>query len=270
MAELDPLKEDFSVYNGEGTVLRKAQLRMLDILIEVDKICKEHNIPYWIDYGTLLGAIRHGGFIPWDDDLDISVLKKDYFRLAEILERELPKDLAFQDWRNERKLTMKGGKVRDLRSYYDDGLTKRGEMKLQGIFIDIFPVEQIPSFKIKQKVDFFYGRAFRRLRGLNDSKREYIIALLMWPFANVLVLFSRFLALFMGKDLLANIHGGLNLPVSHREKDIFPLKEVTFEGMTFSGPNDPDTFLRGIYGNYMWVPPKQKRMTHASLIEFLD
>ena len=69
------MEEDFSKYNGEGTMLRKAQLRMLDILVEVDKVCKRHNIPYWVDYGTLLGAVRHGGFIPWDDDLDISMME---------------------------------------------------------------------------------------------------------------------------------------------------------------------------------------------------
>ena len=82
--------EDFSKYNGEGTMLRKAQLRMLDILIAVDKICRKHNIPYWLDYGTLLGAVRHGGFIPWDDDLDISMMKEDYDRFLTIASKELP------------------------------------------------------------------------------------------------------------------------------------------------------------------------------------
>ena len=73
--------EDFSVYNGENTELRKAQMRMLEILVHVSAICDTHAISYWIDYGTLLGAVRHKGFIPWDDDLDISVLKKDYKKL---------------------------------------------------------------------------------------------------------------------------------------------------------------------------------------------
>ena len=102
--------EDFSVYNGENTILRKAQLRMLEILVQVSSICDKHAIPYWIDYGTLLGAVRHNGFIPWDDDLDISILKKDYTKLSKVLQKELPLNLVFQNWKNEKKLNKNGEK----------------------------------------------------------------------------------------------------------------------------------------------------------------
>ena len=93
--------EDFAKYNGEGTPLRKAQLCMLNILIEIDRICRKHDIPYWLDSGTLLGAVRHGGFIPWDDDVDIAIMRSDYPRLKEYLTEELPKDLILQDSINE-------------------------------------------------------------------------------------------------------------------------------------------------------------------------
>ena len=79
------IQEDLSKYNPEGSILRRAQLRELEILIEVDKICRKHNIEYFLDWGTLLGAVRHGGFIPWDDDIDISVRRKDYSRLCKVL-----------------------------------------------------------------------------------------------------------------------------------------------------------------------------------------
>jgi lipopolysaccharide cholinephosphotransferase len=262
--------EDFSVYNGENTELRKAQMRMLEILVHVSAICDKHAISYWIDYGTLLGAVRHKGFIPWDDDLDISVLKKDYKKLSILLKQELPQHLAFQDWKNEKKLTVKAAKIRDKKSYYDDGLTKRGEMKYQGIFIDVFPVEFIASFKIKRCIDFFYGRSFRRLRGLNSSKSEYLLACLIWPFAVCMAFGFRLFSLASQAKTLANIHGGLNLPVYHKERDIFPLKKISLEGKEFSCPNDCDTFLRSIYGDYMKIPPKEKRQVHANSIEFLD
>ena len=89
--------EEFSKYNGEGTPLRMAQLRMLAILVEVDKICRKHNITYWLDYGTLLGAVRHKGFIPWDDDVDICVMRKDYDKLRKYLQQELPEQFVFTD-----------------------------------------------------------------------------------------------------------------------------------------------------------------------------
>ena len=90
--------EDLSRYNPEGSTLRKAQLRMLDILVAIDKICRENNIKYWIDYGTLLGAVRHKGFIPWDDDIDICVLDEDYPKVREAMIRELPNNFVFQEY----------------------------------------------------------------------------------------------------------------------------------------------------------------------------
>ena len=77
-------------FNPDGSLLRRQQLRMLDILLEVDKICKKHDIRYWLSSGTLIGAMRHDGFIPWDDDLDIEMLRSDYVRLMKVLPSELP------------------------------------------------------------------------------------------------------------------------------------------------------------------------------------
>ena len=72
-------------YNPEGSTLRKAQLRMAEMLKYIDKICHEHSITYWMDFGTLLGAVRHGGFIPWDDDTDICMPIEDYERFKRLL-----------------------------------------------------------------------------------------------------------------------------------------------------------------------------------------
>ena len=83
-------------FNPEGSLLRRQQMRMLEILLEVDKICKKHDIPYWLSSGTLIGAMRHDGFIPWDDDLDIEMLRKDYVRLMAVLPKELPSWLALR------------------------------------------------------------------------------------------------------------------------------------------------------------------------------
>lgn len=72
-------------YNPDGSNLRKAQLRMFDMLVAFDKICKEHNLRYWLAAGTLIGAARHGGFIPWDDDLDVNMPREDANKLKDMM-----------------------------------------------------------------------------------------------------------------------------------------------------------------------------------------
>lgn len=243
---------------------------MLDILVIVDEICKKHNIPYWLDYGTLLGAVRHGGFIPWDDDLDVSVMHQDFKRLEEIFARELPEKLAYQDWKNEKKLTLKCAKIRDKNSFFDDGLAEKGGAKYQGIYIDIFPLKQIPSVWIKKKVDFLYGRCFRRLKGVKTGSSDTFMAYLLWPIALFGAFVSNTLGMIKSRALVSNIFGGLNIQVFHPLEDIFPLTEIEFEGKHFPVPKNYDAYLTRIYNNYMEIPAKDKRQIHANGIEFFD
>lgn len=100
--------------------LRTCQLKQLGILEEIDRICRKHNISYWLDGGSLLGAVRHGGFIPWDDDIDIAMPQDDARRFAEVAPKELPSTLRLQtpDTENTREPIMK---VRDLNSFYVEG-----------------------------------------------------------------------------------------------------------------------------------------------------
>ena len=83
-------------FNPDGSLLRRQQLRMLELLEAVDLVCKKYDIPYWLSSGTLIGAVRHQGFIPWDDDLDIEMLREDYLRLMKVLPEELPDKFVLQ------------------------------------------------------------------------------------------------------------------------------------------------------------------------------
>lgn len=103
-------------YNPEGSDLRRMQMKMLDILTEVDKICKKHDIPYWLAGGTLLGAVRHGGFIPWDDDLDIELMREDYLKLIPLLRKELPEKFVVQTNKTDKNYFLTFAKVRDTQS----------------------------------------------------------------------------------------------------------------------------------------------------------
>jgi len=263
------MNEDFSKYNGEGTVLRRAQMRMLEILIEVDKICQKHNIRYWLDYGTLLGAVRHGGFIPWDDDLDISMLRKDYDKLRTILPEELPKQFVFEDWKNNRDFNMKHAKVRDKNSYYEVPYWQNKNC-LHGIFIDIFPKEKVISNRWRKKIDFFYGRAFRRIRGFNESRKELYLSYLMWIPCICLASICQFFSNIFSKDSLAHPYGGITLYHKCKNSTIFPLKEILFEGRFFPVPCDAHLYLTWQYGDYMQIPPEEKRATHATKIEIYN
>ena len=130
----EQLKESLKKrFNPEGSVLRQHQLRMLELLKVIDCICKKHDIPYWLSSGTLIGAARHKGFIPWDDDLDIEMMREDYLRLIKILPEELPDNLALQTHETDPNYIFIFGKLRD--TDYDRNFT------YQGIYIDIFPME---------------------------------------------------------------------------------------------------------------------------------
>ena len=255
------MEEDFSKYNGEGTTLRKAQLKMLDILVEVDKICRKHNIPYWLDSGTLLGAVRHGGFIPWDDDMDIAMLKKDYLKLRKFLLLELPPDMVFLDWKNERYFGHVFGRVIDKNSYLIRPV-RTFQIQENGIFFDIFPLEQVAFFRLKKIIDYFYGRFYRRLHGFGNSKFEYAISLIFYPLALSMTWFAKFLALFFGKNKLTHSFGGCRVVKPRYKSDIFPLSKLNFENKEFFVPGNYHSYLTLLYGDYMKMPPVEKRASH--------
>lgn len=123
---------------NEDKNIAAAQKVMLDILIEVHKICVKHNITYWLEAGTLLGAVRHKGFIPWDDDIDISMPREDYEKFLEIAQRELPSDLFLQTNKTDPEYSREITKVRKLNTLLIETGETGNENYCHGIFIDIF------------------------------------------------------------------------------------------------------------------------------------
>lgn len=259
-------QEDFSKYNGEGTSLRQAQLRMLHILIEVDKICRKHNITYWIHAGTLLGAVRHRGFIPWDDDLDISIHKKDVKKLKKSLTEELPNDLIFQDSKNDFNHPFLFPRVRDKFSHYDADLPYK--VKYDGIFIDILPVEEIPSFKIKKCVDYVYGHSYRSLHNQSKSIPDLLLSLLCYFPSVLLANMLRIIPIICHVKKLGHIYGWPSVNLIDK-RDVYPVKEIEFEGCKFYAPNNPDNVLKAFYGDYMLFPAEDNRIIRATKIEFV-
>ena len=259
-------KENFSIYNGEGTILRRAQLRMLEILRVVDSLCKKHNIEYFLDGGSLIGAVRHQGFIPWDDDLDIAIMRDDFFRLREILKKELPKNLVYQDYTTDKNYPMLIGKVRDRHSYFKEDFTDN--LVEKGIYIDIIPMEKVPSMRWKKKLDYWYGHCIRGIHNYT-TKCDKILSICVLPFSWSLVWATRIINFFLSSDQIAHIYGwGAYNNFSY--KDVFPTRRINFEGMSVSIPQNPDKVLHALFGDYMQIPPKDKRIVHTQKIEIYD
>lgn len=260
-------QEDLSRYNPEGSTLRKAQLRMVEILTEVDKICRKHQIEYFLDWGSLLGAVRHGGFIPWDDDLDITVRGKDVNRLRKLLQAELPSNLCYQDYHTDWNYPVPMGKVRDKKSIFDDPYLKK--VRERGIFIDVFAVENVVPLKLKNVIDFFYIRCIRGVHNYSDRFIEKFLGYICYPPTIFCVWMCRLWAKMLRLRHWGHQYGwksSLYVP----EDVIYPVREIMFEGHTFYAPNDYDTYLRTLYGDYMQIPPEDKRVTHLAEITFLD
>lgn len=248
------------------TVLRIAQLRMLDILLEVDKICKKHEIKYWIACGTLLGAIRHKGFIPWDDDLDIELEYQDYIKLLKILKNELPKKYILHNFSTDKNFIYPYSKVRELDSIIIEQNNAGHNYKYKGLFVDIFPVENGKNM-ISRKISAFLQSILLYVGHRSNDK--YNIKLL-------LLIFLRFIVFTMFKVFRFFNHGNIKntSPTygiaefhSFGKKVIYPLGKVSFENCEFPCPNDCDQYLSIVYGkDYMTLPPEQDRICHAEKI----
>ena len=150
--------------------LRKAQMKKLYILKEVVAVCDRHKIPYWLDGGTLLGAARHGGFIPWDDDVDISMRKEDLERFLKIAPSELPEDLMVQTLETDEGLHNRAYKVRDLNSFFVDGDDDNRAPYQKGMFVDIFPMDRMPLDQ-DRRIQIYKEKVYSKLdaKALSDK-----------------------------------------------------------------------------------------------------
>lgn len=256
--------EDFSKYNAEGTPLRKAQLCMLGILVEIDKICRRHNIPYWLDSGTLLGAVRHGGFIPWDDDMDICVLRKDYTILCKWLQEELPEYFILENSKTDKYFFDVYSRVKDKRTYCYYPLFEK--QMSQGLWVDILPLDNDVPVGYKRLVDKTYGKCYKQIYHIAAAHNEphfqciikRSIAYFIYPLAALLLLIGKLYGKYHSNGLLMHPYGSY-YEKRRSLKDIFPIRDILFERTLLCAPNNADAYLIGIYGDYMSIPPEDQR-----------
>ena len=260
-------------FNPEGSLLRRQQLRMLEILLEVDKICKKHDISYWLSSGTLIGALRHDGFIPWDDDLDIEMMRKDYLRLMEVLPKELPDWLVLQNSDTDPNYFYFYAKVRDKRSKMLEQNSYDRMWQEQGIYIDIFPMEQHPVWlhKLTEKT---VGHMYKIWRTSTDDHKAIRQVRRIYDF-NDKVLFPCLRTLLQLTSSLfpqKTITSGMGIPFHNPRyaEEIFSLTTHNFEGRQLPVPGNADAHLRHIYGDYMQLPDLNKLAPHVGKLEFYE
>ena len=259
-------------FNPEGSMLRRQQMRMLEILLEVDKICKKHDIKYWLSSGTLIGAMRHDGFIPWDDDLDIEMMRSDYLRLMEVLPSELPEWLALQNDETDPYYFFFYAKVRDRRSRMLEHNNYDRMWQEQGIYIDIFPMEQHPIW-LHKLTEKSVGHMYKIWRTSTDDSKAIKSVRRIFDFNNKVLfpcLRSILSPLTSHHSPLKTITSGMGIPFHNRRyaSEIFPLTTHVFEGHQLPVPHDADAHLRHLYGDYMKLPDLNKLAIHVGKLEF--
>ncbi len=248
--------------------LREMQLALLDILFEIDRICRRHDIQYWLDSGTLLGAVRHGGFIPWDDDIDICMPREQISRFIAIASRELPPHLFVQTAQTEGLEGLLLCKVRNLNSYYVEPADDFSRHYCKGLYVDIFPMEPWPS--LSYKFSKTLARGYGRANAILNAKHYYTLrsAAELPYFTCKRALFGciwRVSKLLCGnRKYYSNVITNSGNGFRHMRETIFPLSTITFEGKEFFAPSDPDRYLRDLFGSgYMQLPPPEQRQNHA-------
>ena len=253
--------------------LRKVHLITLEILIEIDRICRKYDIKYSITGGTLLGAVRHEGFIPWDDDADVSMLRSEYIRFREVCETDLDKSkFYFQDIETTDGYRWGYGKIRRKDSLF---LRENQENMPyeQGIFIDIFPRDGIPDGMISRKLHYLCCFVLRKALWSEVGKKTEENP------------FVRFIYTQMAKIPLNTMRAAYRKLIkwSNRKKRkkvralTFPLpkgtdgydsswyrsyKNIQFNGHTLMAEAFYIEWLKREFGNYMIIPPKEKQKTH--------
>lgn len=241
----------------------------INILNDVDAFCRSHNLKYSLAYGTLIGAVRHKGFIPWDDDIDIIMPRPDYDKFIMEYENPIYKILSYK---KDARCHMAFAEVYDDRTYLIHGRHSFG------VFIDIFPIDGLPEkAQLNNYVTTFLKKQNAVIRkrkpyiNSNEKFKEYtffLIKNILFPRKRETYI-SEFESFYKSQNIQNSPNAGClaNYGVN-KHKEIMPshifknYTELTFENKKYMCLQNYDEFLKRIYGNYMKLPPKEKRIGH--------
>lgn len=253
--------------------LKEIQLIELKILQEIHELCLKHEISYYMSGGTLLGAVRHKGFIPWDDDIDIFMPRREYNRFCEIAPTELPACLELQNRALTEKFPFWFSKVIQKRTCLIENQMPKSIM---GVYVDIFPIDGLPANPLKR---FWLENKMRILNRLSlaqvcaDQGLLYQSTLLKRQLKRLAVLLTpdRFIEKQNKSLLQYDFYTSelvKNLSTDGKSREKVPLaymgkpKLMTFEGRQFFGMAQAERYLSHFYGDYTQLPPEAERDSH--------
>lgn len=251
---------------------RNIQLDMLKNLIN---ICENHGLKYYLIGGSCLGAVRHGGFIPWDDDIDVGMPREDYSQFFKIAKSELPSNLFFQTFDTDPEYPNMFGKIRNCNTTYIESSVKNFNIN-HGVYIDVFPLDMTPNMLFVRKVINFMikichisvSRCFYSESSKNASCFKRLAKKMIWivlPNIKKSILYREKLA------RLSNSSGGkyvANFGGAWGDKEVMPSRvfgqgqKIMFEGIEVIIPENYNEYLTRLYGDYMTPPPPEKRIGH--------
>lgn len=236
------------------------------ILAEIERLCGKYNIRYYIVGGTLLGAVRHGGFIPWDDDIDIAMYRDDYARFAQVCAAELGKDYFLQTFFTDKYYIQLMPKIRKNNTVLE--IRETAGLKMHnGVFVDIFMLDYAKEldWRVKAKHKFHWSMINLFMRRQQHNIENPL---------------KRFLANMVPGSLIVNLNDWVvssrkpqRLTVNYSsmygyKKQTFPTEyygdgvDIKFDDLTVKAPKEYIKMLKQIYGDYMKLPPPEKRGNH--------
>lgn len=259
--------------------LHKIQDITLGMLLEMDRICRKHNLKYSLAYGTLLGAVRHKGFIPWDDDVDVWMPRKDFINFREACGKELDSKYFYQSHETDKNYYLLFDKIRANGTVFKEEYYDKYDIH-HGVYIDIFPIDNIPDSLFTDKMRIFSYEFYRigvQTKYLRASARKgkkkvmaYILRFFYRPFSLEF--------LFCHAEKIAKKYADMECD---KVSNIFdPDKSHVFKATSFKNYielefcghsmmicSDYKEILRARYGNYIELPPEKERIPHHYLSE---
>jgi len=262
------MKKDISVEE-----LKMIQLKILD---SIDDFCKKNGMQYFLFSGTLIGAVRHNGYIPWDDDVDICMKRKDYDRFFSEFNQQRRDTLKAISAETEKNYYLASGKVIDTATVIEE--ENNCAMPI-GVYVDVFPMDNLPADdkklkKLNHRIDIYRKMLILKsvpVRDRRSAVKNWILkvsSFLLKPISmqHIIRKITK-LAVSYNDDATCNRIADISV-FTYGMKEVFPCEdfaetaELEFEGKTYSVPKNYKHVLSNMYGDYMKLPPKEKQVSH--------